>query len=339
MEVQVRLLTQLPSNGLYEGFVVVPNGSLLVARADAPELYQVDYNDNGKEEIQLLDRFQEVPDINSIINICAIPGTDEEFIVLLGFFDMQAMLVSNYQIWRFSISGNSSGGGGSASVRWTRVTSLDDAGFFLSIVAISDRVLLVTDSARHRVYSVDLITGRAEVLVTHDSFKPTTKDEVFGINRLCLDDMGTVWFTNSTRSLVGKFCIDASQDGTAETTRLAGDVEIVAEGFPASDGFAVLPDGSAAYLATMYDGKLLRVSLMGTDKGSITDVKHDLVEPTAVGLVPPRPGSEDGRKHELCVICHGQVDATWNRQDHNSGWRDIADIVRRVKGTVTVTED
>ncbi|KAK8131726.1 hypothetical protein PG984_008164 [Apiospora sp. TS-2023a] len=324
-----------------EGFVVLPNGSLLVARADAPELYQVDYNDGGKEEIGLLARFQEVPEINSIINICAIPGTNEEFIVLVGFFDMQAMLVSNYQIWRLSISGNSSSSSRSdgGSVRWIRVTSLDDAGFFLSIVAVSERVLLVTDSARHRVYSVDLITGGAEVLVTHDSFKPTTKDEVFGINRLCVDEKGVVWFTNSTRSLVGKFCVNTSQDGTAETTRLAGGVEIVAEGFPASDGFAVLPDGSAAFLATMYDGKLMRVSLMGPEKGSIMDVKHDLVEPTAVGLVPPRPGSEDGRDYEVCVICHGQVDATWSRQDHNSGWRDIADIVRRVKGTVTVTED
>lgn len=160
------------------------HGSLLVARADAPELYQVDYNVNGKEGIRLLDRFQEVPEINSFINICAIPGTDDEFIVLLGFFDMQTMCVSNYQIWRFSISGSSTSSSDDASVSWTRVTPLDDANFFLSIVAISERVLLVTDSARHRVYSVDLIMGRTEVLVTHDSFKPTTKDEVFGINRL-----------------------------------------------------------------------------------------------------------------------------------------------------------
>lgn len=65
-----------------------------------------------------------------------------------------------------------------------------------------------------------------------------------------MDEKGTIWFTNSTHSLVGKFRV-ISQDGTPETTRLAGEVEIVAEGFPASDGFAVLLDGSAAFLATM----------------------------------------------------------------------------------------
>ncbi|KAK8045597.1 hypothetical protein PG993_005621 [Apiospora rasikravindrae] len=333
MEVQVRLLTQLPSNGLYEGFVVLPNGTLLVARADAAELYQVDLNANGGDDAcRLLHRFQEAPDISSIINICDIPGVADEFIVLVGLFDLRAVRVSNYQIWRFSMSSSGS------ATNWKRVTTLDHTGFFLSVVAISDRVLLVTDSARHRVDSVDLVSGDTEVLATHESFRPATDADFFGINRLCVDAKGTVWFTNSSRNLLGRFRVEPQGTDTTTGARLVGDVEIVAEGFPDSDGLAVVPDGSAAFLVTMDDGRLLRVDLTGGPGNPVTDVEVDLVNPTAVGLISPWPKSKDGCV-QVCVICNGQFDVGWKNHDPSSGWRDVADIVNQVKVTVTVTEE
>ncbi|KAK7932636.1 hypothetical protein PG985_003348 [Apiospora marii] len=332
MKSNVRLLTQLPSNGLYEGFVVLSDGSLLVARADEPELYQVDVGANGEDEVRLLSRFQEVPGINGIINICGIPGNDEEFIVLVGLVDLQAVRVSNYQVWRFSLG--TPGGGGHS--RWEKVTSLDNTGFYLSIATISDRILLVTDSARCRVESIDLATGGAEVLVTHPSFKPATEADFFGINRLCVADEGLVWFTNSSRNVLGRFRV-AMPEGKKTAPRLVGEVEIVAERLPACDGFAVLPDGSAAFLVTMHDDKLVRVDLTGREK-SARDVGLDLVNPSVVGLIP-RPGSKGGGGLQLCVICNGEFEAAWKNHDPNAGWRDIADIVDQVKVTITVTEE
>lgn len=334
MESNVRLLTQLPSNGLYEGFVVLSDGSLLVARADEPELYRVDVGSNGEDEARLLSRFQEVPGINGIINICGIPGHDNEFIVLVGLVDLQAVRVSNYQVWRFSLGG---GAGGSDRSKWDKVASLDHSGFYLSIATISDRILLVTDSARCRVETIDLATGGAEVLVTHPSFKPATEADFFGINRLSVDDEGRVWFTNSSRSLLGRFRVAVPGEGGKKTApRLVGEVEIVAERLPACDGFAVMPDGSAAFLVTMHDEKLVRVDLTGRQKAA-RDVGLDLVNPSVVGLIP-RPGSEAGGL-QLCVICNGEFEAAWKNHDPNSRWRDIADIVDQVTVTITVTEE
>ncbi|KAK8084263.1 hypothetical protein PG997_005534 [Apiospora hydei] len=350
MQSRVRLLTQLPSNGLYEGFVALPNGALLVARADAPELYRIDVGADGADEVQLLSTFQEAPGINGIINICGIPGHDDEFIVLVGLIDLQAVRVSNYQIWRFSMSTTT---GHDDGAKWKRVVALNGSGFYLSMVTISERVLLVTDSARYRVYSVDLVTGSTEVLVTHASFKAATPADFFGINRLSLGEGGLIWFTNSSQHLLGRFCVEspaaaaaaaADKEGapSTATARLVGDVEIVAKGLPACDGFAVFPDGSAAFLVTMHEGKLVRLDLAGGRGESISDVGLALVNPSAVGLIPPGPGpgAEDGGGGlQLCVICNGEFEVTWKDHDPNAGWQDIADIVDRVTVTVMVTEE
>ncbi|KAK7942432.1 uncharacterized protein PG986_011545 [Apiospora aurea] len=310
MQSKARLLTRLPSNGLYEGFVALPSGSLLWARA-------------GEDEVQLLSTFQEAPGINGVINICGIPGHDDEFIVLVGLTDLQAL-------------------------RWKRVVALNGSGFYLSMVTVSERVLLVTDSARYRVYSVDLVTGSTEVLVAHASFKAATPADFFGINRLSLGEGGLVWFTNSSQHLLGRFCVEpaAAEEGapsTAAAARLVGDVEIVAKGLPACDGSAVFPDGSAAFLVTMHEEKLVRVDLAGGRDEPIRDVGLALVNPSAVGLIPPGAGAGAGAEDgggglQLCVICNGEFEVAWKDHGPNAGWRDIADIVDRVTVTVTVTE-
>lgn len=246
--------------------------------------------------------------------------------MLVGLVDLKAARVSNYQVWRFLI--NSVGDG---DPKWKKVASLDSSDFYLNITTVSDRILLVTDSARFRVYSINLATGSAEILVTHPSFKPASEADFFVINRLSVDNEGLVWFTNMSRNLLGRFRV-ATPKGNKAAPRLVGEVEIVAEYLPTPDGFAVLPDGSAAFLVTMHDDKLGRVDLTGRDK-SVRDVGLDLVNPSVVGLIP-RPGSKDGGL-QLCVICNGEFEVAWKNHDPNAGWRDIADIVDQV----TVAEE
>lgn len=315
----VFLATQLPSNGWYEGMVVLPDSTLLVARVDEPELYHVDAAAGDAAEPRLLYTFQGQDGVGSIINICPAPGRPDEFILLLGNVDLLKVGASAFQIWRLVLDV-----AGDEPPQATRAAYLNDAGLALGMVAISDRLVLVTDSQRCCIHCIDISTGSTSIFLEDEAFAKNPAGHPLGLTRLALDKRGFLWFANSNQMVLGRLPIVLDEGG--QSARAGGPVEIMGALMPSSDGLALAPDGSVAFTTTVNDGQLWKLDLA---KGTpISVLKEDLVNPSAIGL---------DAQGVLYVICNGEVELGWKANDPE--WREIRDINERVSVSVTVTEE
>ncbi|KAH8666739.1 hypothetical protein BX600DRAFT_462426 [Xylariales sp. PMI_506] len=315
----ISLVTQLPSNGWFEGFAGRPTGHILVARVDHPELYTLNAADPDAEP-ELLYAFPSSV-ATGIINICPLIGSENEYVLITGIVDLAAVKASNFIIWRVTLSA-----GDKTPPKITEVTRLPDAALALAVATASDRTLLVCDSAKSCIYRVDMQTGHSSVLVSDDSFQAASQEDFFGINALCVVQ-GYVWFTNSSRGLLGRIPIEL--DGAAEAgIALTGEVEILTGDIPHCDGLAVLPDASAAYTACYLDGRVWKVGIAKDGTTSTEIVLENLVNPTAVELVKTRDTST------LYVVCCGEIEVGWTNTDRDP-WKNFADINASVSIEVT----
>lgn len=325
--ITVFLATQLPSNGWYEGMVVLPDSTLLVARVDKPELYHVDPGAGDDAEPRLLYTFQE-PGIQSIINICPVPGRPDEFALLLGNVDMLEVGASDFQIWRLQLSL-----AGDEPPQATRVADLLDAGLALGMVAIADHLVLVTDSQRCCIHCIDTATGSTSIFLEDDAFTKESDEHPMALTRLCVTagarrGHSFLWFANSSKLVLGRVpvAIDGGVDG--RSARVAGPIEIMGGLMPSSDGLAVAADGSVAFTTTVNDGQLWKLDL---EKGTpISVLKGGLVNPSAVGL--------DAQGAVVFALCNGEIEIGWT-VDPERPWREIQDINNHVQVSVSVTEE
>lgn len=316
----VVLATQLPSNGWYEGMVVLPDATLLVARLDEPELYHLDPAAGADAEPRLLYTFQE-PGIRSIINICPVPGRPDEYALLLGNVDLFEVGASDFQVWRLVLGV----AGDAPPPQATKVACLPDAGLALGLVAISECLVLTTDSQRGCIHCIDTETGTTSIFMKDAAFAKQEADHPLGLTRLCVDNRGYLWFANSSQLVLGR--IPIAVDG-GRSARVVGAVEIMGALMPSSDGLVVAADGSVAFATTVNDGQLWKLDLA---KGTpIRVLKGDLVNPSAVGL---------NAQGVVYVICNGEIEIGWKTADLERSWKEIRDINERVTVSVTVTEE
>lgn len=75
------LVTQLPSDSLFEGFAMRPNGHMLLTRLDMCELYTLDAENPDAEPCLLETNF---PGANGLINLCPLQGRSDEYAVIAG---------------------------------------------------------------------------------------------------------------------------------------------------------------------------------------------------------------------------------------------------------------
>ncbi|KAI1424673.1 hypothetical protein F5Y12DRAFT_435578 [Xylaria sp. FL1777] len=322
-EEDVVLITQAPSESWFEGFVVRPNGKVLATRLDKPELYTLVAEDQSAVP-QLLCT---LPDCNSLINICSIPGYDDEYFILCSTADLEVVTQRNVSLWRLVM-----GSDDSVPHKTVRVTSVPDEGYCLGVKAVSDRVVLLPDGRTGCIWHLDTQTGRKTVFADDQSMKRGTGDAFFGVNRLqIVGDF--VYFTNSGG---GKLCrIPVEFDPLHEEIgiRTGGSVQIIADDLPSHlDGMAVALDQTHAYVASHIDGHLHKVQIDPvTGNGTSHVILSNLDSPTGVNLVshPNDPG-----KMKLYIVCCGEIEVAWMPREDNP-WEAIRDINSAVKVTVT----
>ncbi|KAI0536363.1 hypothetical protein GGR58DRAFT_396107 [Xylaria digitata] len=324
-EEDVVLITQAPSESWFEGFVVRPNGKVLATRLDQPELYTFVAEDQDAVP-QLVCT---IPDCNSLINICTIPGYDDEYFVLCSTADLEVVTHKDAWLWRVIMNSDDS-----IPPKLIRVTSVPDEGYCLGVQAVSDRVVLLPDGRTAVIWHMDTKTGEKTIFADDESMKRGNGEAFFGVNRLQIID-NWVYFTNSGG---GKLCrLPVEFDPSHEETgiRTAGPVQTIVDDLPSHlDGMAVSPGQTHAYVASHIDGHLHKVQIdPETGKGTSQIILSSLDSPTGVGLVPH---PSDPEKLKLYIVCCGEIEVAWMPREDNP-WEAIRDINSAV--TVTVTEE
>ncbi|ROV95718.1 hypothetical protein VMCG_07564 [Cytospora schulzeri] len=317
---ETHLVTQLPQTGWFEGFALRPNGHILVSRLDEPILYTFDAEDQEADPQELL-RFSNA---TGLINLCPLQGREDEYAVISGRPDVDAMQFENrdYIVWRVAISPD-------ATVTVTKIADLDNYGFSIGIIPASEHTLLVADSFRNRICALDIATGVSSVLVEDASMK-AAEGEAFGLNRLRIAG-GFVWFTNTSAGTLSRFPI--SIDGAS--IQATGPVQTLCEDIEHCDGLAIATDATAVWTASMANGWLWQVEIdqEGDEVFATTSViKEDLYSPTAV-----EAACVNG-KATLYVVCNGQreKEQAWIRKDGSNPWIEFQNVTKSVEVSVEV---
>ncbi|KAI0407301.1 hypothetical protein F4802DRAFT_554965 [Xylaria palmicola] len=322
-EEEIVLITQAPSDSWFEGFVLRPNGRVLATRLDKPELYMFEAEDKDAEPRLVCT----LPDCNSLINICAIPGRHDEYFVLASTADLEAVSHRDVWLWRVVMRGYDDG----VPPETVRVTSVPEEGYCLGVAAISERIVLLPDGMTACIWRLDTQTGAKTLFARDESMEPSAGDGFFGVNRLqIVSDF--VYFTNSSG---GNVCRIPMALDAEVGVRTAGPVQTIADTLPSHlDGLAVAPDQSHLFVASHIEGELHKVRIdAATGKGASEVTMSNLDSPTGVNLVvrPDRPG-----KPKLYVLCCGEIEVAWMPREDNP-WAAIRDINSAV--TITVTEE
>ncbi|KAI1170333.1 hypothetical protein F4777DRAFT_123397 [Nemania sp. FL0916] len=329
-EEEVVLVTQLPSDSWFEGFVLRPNGKVLATRLDLPELYTFRAEDPDAVP-QLVCT---LPDCNSLINICSIPGYDDEYFVLASTADLETVTHKDVWLWRVVMSEDDN-----VPPKTTRVTPVPEEGqsTCLGVKAVSNRVVLLPDGRTSCIWHLDTATGTKTLFAKDETTMARSADDgFFGVNRLQLVG-GHVYFTNSGAGRVCRIPVELDPAREDVAIRVAGPSQIIVDNLPTNlEGLAVSPDETHAYVASHIDGRLHRVQI---DKATGTGTSHvimsSLDNPTGVNLLssPDDPG-----RTKLYIVCCGEIEVAWMPREDNP-WEAIRDINDAVTVTVVTQEE
>ncbi|KKY36931.1 putative six-bladed beta-propellerlike protein [Diaporthe ampelina] len=330
LQEDIHLITQLPQNAWFEGFVIRPNGYILVSRLDEPVLYTFDAEDREAEP-QGVHAF---PDATGLINLCPIPGRNDEYAVISGKPDIDAMQFNNkdYTVWRVTFTSET-------DVTVSKLADLDDYGFSIGIIPASEHTLLVADTFLNRICSLDIATGASSVLVEDVTMK-AVDGAPFGLNRLRIA-VGFVWFTNTSAGTLCRFPI--SIDGPKVTA--TGPVQVICDDVEHCDGLALAADASAAWTASMSNDWLWRIDLDrdgdmngggggGDVVATTTVVKENLYSPTAVEPFYA------GDRLKLYVVCNGdrEEQQSWIKKTDTNPWPDFHNVTVTESVSVIVSK-
>ncbi|KAI1373477.1 hypothetical protein F4677DRAFT_216607 [Hypoxylon crocopeplum] len=322
----VVLVTQLPSDSWFEGFALRPNGKILASRLDEPELYTFNAEDPDSTP-ELLHNFEE--EANGLINLCPIPGGNDEYLILSGVVDLVNIEFEHFIVWRVSLSPDDS-----SPPKVTKVTEIQDTGFCIGIIAISDRVMLIPDSFKNCIWRLDIQTGQVALLVADDTMKAASGEgDYFGLNRVRVTDE-YLWFTNTSAGMLCRIPIERVQDDASVGIRTLGSVQVVTDDIPHCDGLALSRDQTTVFTCSYTDGFIWKVSIdPSTGKGTTSVVMRNLASPTAVELVYVND------KPKLFIVCCGEIEMSWFVQDGSNPWGEVANINEAVTVTVITQEE
>ncbi|POS73335.1 hypothetical protein DHEL01_v208273 [Diaporthe helianthi] len=320
-EEEIHLVTQLPQNAWFEGFAIRPNGFILVSRLDEPILYTFDAEDRSAEP-QEVHTFEGA---TSLIQICPLLGRDDEYAVISGTPDIDAMQFynKNYILWRVAFSSKT-------DVTISKIADLSDYGFSIGVMPASEHTLLIADTHRNRICALDIATGTNTVL-KEDATMAAVDGAPFGLNRLRVA-VGFVWFTNTSAGTLCRFPV--SIDGPEVTA--TGPVQVICDTVEHCDGLAMAADASAAWTASVTNDWLWRIDLDKDGDDIITTtsvIKENLYSPTAV------EPHYVGDKLRLYVVCNGdrEEEMGWIKKD-DSPWPDFQNITITESVSVSVTK-
>ncbi|KAI1763376.1 hypothetical protein GGR53DRAFT_497831 [Hypoxylon sp. FL1150] len=322
----VVLVTQLPSDSWFEGFALRPNGKILATRLDEPELYTFNAED-PESTPELLHSFEE--HANGLINLCPIPGREDEYYVLSGIVDLVNVEFEEFIVWRVVLSPDDS-----SPPQVSKLTKIEDVGFSIGLVPITDRVVLVPDSSKNCIWRLDVETGSTSLLIADDTMKAAGGEgNFFGLNRIRLTTE-YLWFTNTSGGMLCRVPIEQVPDDASVGIRTTGPVQVLTNDIPHCDGLALSRDQTKVFTCSYTDGHIWHVSIDPTTGEAKTNVVlRNLSAPTAVELVYVND------KPKLFVVCCGEIEMGWFLQDNTDPWKEIANINSAVTVTVVTQEE
>ncbi|KAI2609943.1 uncharacterized protein GGS25DRAFT_240143 [Hypoxylon fragiforme] len=323
----VILVTQFPSDSWFEGFAKRPNGTILAARLDEPDLYTFDAED--KDAIpQPIYNFEDVA--NGLCNMCPIPDSPDEYLVLSSVIDLANVNFDDIKIWRVALSPDDSS---PPQVKQIPV-DLSDTGFAIGIIAVTSRIFVIPDSFKGCIWRLDIEKGELTLLIADDSMKSAGNEgDFFGLNRVRVTE-DFMWFTNTSAGTLCRIPIDRVPDEPSVGLRVAGPVQVVADDVPHCDGLALTEDQTTAYTCNYNEGYVWKVTIdPPTGKSETSVCLKNLSAPTTVEMayVDNQP--------RLYVACCGEIEIGWVRQDDPNYWKEIADINSAVTVTVVTHEE
>lgn len=307
----VVLVTQLPPDSWFEGFAIRPNNHVLAARLDAPVVYDIDAEDEDAEPEPMF----EFPGVAAALNLVPIPGKPDQYSVITSeVSDISNTRWEGFAVWLLDLSGD--------EPKATKNGDVLDIILPLGLCPVTERFVIVADSAQSCLQCLDVTTGKSSVLLADKkSMDPQGEDAFFGVNRICI--VGHyIWYSNYSAGTIHKVPFALESNDTDAPLRITGPVEMIADDLRHCDGFQVKPDGSAAFTLNWNDGSLVKTDLTSAVAGNAvsTPVIDRLLNPTSIELGPVING-----RQKLFLICCGEIEVGWIKDPWS--WNDIANAV------------
>ncbi len=217
---------KLPGSAWIENLVVRPNGQLLLARLDTPELWS--YDPAAKTGAKVVG-FSGALSLTGIAEL-----TPDVYAVITGNFSTRGFSVKSgsWAVWTVDLTG--------AAPKATLVKLVPESGFFIGVTPLDKDNVLIADAGKATLYKMQLSTGAYSVVLTDASMKaPAQGSLVEGVHGLKYSN-GTAYFTNTFGGGFYKVAIDAASGK-------ATDKPVQIASLNMAEDFVLAPDGSGAF--------------------------------------------------------------------------------------------
>lgn len=273
----VEIIHQFPIGTWVENLAVRSNGQILATILSAPQLYQVD--PDGKGDPILIHTFPNAPGISGIAEL----GQDVFYIA-----------TSSLNVTTFTFSPGSSSvykvDMQAAPAQVSKVADFPLALFLNGITVLDQRNILIAEAIGGVVYRLNVVTGKAIIVIDDLLMKTTLVPFTPGVNGLNIRN-GNLFFTNSNLNIAARQAINP--DGTAKQK-----ARIVVR-TPTPDDFALGPKAEYFIAQSPY----LAFSPPTTDDVVVTAL--NVSRPELDGATAVRFGRRDVDRTSVYVSTNG----------------------------------
>lgn len=220
---------KLPGSAWIENLVVRPNGQLLLARLDVPELWSYDPATKAGAKVV---GFTDALSVTGITEV-----SPDIYAVVTGNFSTRGFSVKagSWAVWTVDLTG--------ATPKATQVKVVPESGFFIGVAPLDKNNVLIADASKASLYTMNLETGAYSVVLTDASMKaPAQGSLVEGVHGLKYAN-GTAHFTNTFGG--GFYKVPVTLDATTGKVTAGKPAEIAA--LTMAEDFILTPDGSGSY--------------------------------------------------------------------------------------------
>jgi len=255
-----------------ENIAVRANGDLVVVLLSQPEVYSIPPTGGTA---RLVHRFKGQSRVTGIVEIAP-----DVFAVAVGKM-VHDTIPKAWSIWAVDFRT------GAPVVNYI-AKNVKGAGLLNGLELLNPSTLLVSDTMKGVIWSVDIRTGESGVLLKSSLVKKIPNLSL-GINGIHL--RGSTLYTTNTADGIAKIPIDT------RTGRQIGRAEMIDEKIPGYDDFAISPSGDALYIANQIVHGINRVDLVRPGPrvvvaGGLERGKGGFVSPTSV-VFGRTPGYEN----------------------------------------------
>jgi hypothetical protein len=264
---------QFPNGTWLENLAIRANGDVLttVLSPDA-DLYRLPASD-GHKSAELVHRFSGVNGLLGITEVCA-----DEFAIIAGQFNADSSAVpKSFELWTAKFDRNN-------GVSVSKVVDMPHLGFANGMTTLDAKtgIVLIADSARGLIWSVNIRTGEQQLALKHPSMKPVEDmpPKPIGINGVRVYNLGGttyVYYTSMNKNLLVRVPVNPA------TAEAAGKYELFqlptgpTDMGTTPDDFCVDEDG-VAYIAANVQNRVISVDTTGQIKAVAGGYKKTLLE-------------------------------------------------------------